>query len=196
MVNIERMMEIFQYSQKKHWDKVAYSYLKAHDPILDAGCGVGRFIEQDPQTIIGIEWNPDTVQQSKRKGYNVTQADIRALPFEDGSIGGIHCSHVIEHFLPSDVYNILSEFDRVLKPQGILVIRSPILWWGFYSDLTHIRPYNPDAIIRYFTPWEQHTLQQISTNYKLILLKWRFSLNGVFPWIRKTGYMLILKKRS
>lgn len=212
MRNIRRkLLEIFRYNQNKHWDQIAYSYLKAHNPILDAGCGEGRFIGQDQEGIIGIDWNPDSVQQCKRKGYNVAQADIRALPFEDGSISGIHCSHVIEHFLPSDVHKILSECDRVLAPQGILVIRSPLLWWGFYSDLTHIRPYNPDVIIRYFTPWEQHTLQQIGTNYKVLYLKWRydpvrtkvklfdrvFSLlnRWGFPWLKKTGYMLVMQKK-
>ena len=206
------MMEIFHYNHKRHWDKIAYTYLKAHNPILDAGCGAGRFIEQYPQAIIGIDWNAESVQQCKRKGYNVTQADIRDLPFEDSSIAGIHCSHVIEHFLPSDVYKILSEFDRVLKPQGILVIRSPILWWGIYSDLTHMRPYNPNAIIHYFTPSQERTLQHINTSYRVLHRKWRYasvrtrlswcdsvlSISNCwgFPWLKKTGYMLVMKKGS
>ena len=36
---------------------------------------------------------------------------MRALPFEDGAISRIHCSRIIEHFLPADVHNILTEFD-------------------------------------------------------------------------------------
>jgi len=209
MVNIwKKLQAIFKYAQKQEWDLTAYSYLKGLNPILDIGCGEGRFISRNPETIIGIDWNPQSMKICKEKDYNVIQAN--SLPFEDGSISGIHCSHVIEHFLPSDVHKILSECDRVLIPEGILVIRSPLLWWGFYSDLTHIRPYNPEVIIRYFTPWQQHTLQQISRNYSVICLKWRYASFGTkiklcicvppllkrwgFPWLKKTGYMLVLKK--
>jgi len=208
---LKKLWERIKYDQKKEWDKIAYSYLKGLDPILDAGCGEGRFISQDPQAIIGIDWNPESVEKCKRLGYNVVQGDIRALPFEDETFAGIHYSHVIEHFLPSDVHKILSEFDRVLKNGGILIIRSPLLWKGFYSDLTHIRPYNPEAIIHYLTPSNQRSLPHISQTYEVLALKWRYRplqvrnkyLNAMFnilnrwgfPWLQRNGYMLVMRKQ-
>jgi len=201
-----------RYDQKAAWDRIAYSYLKTRNSILDVGCGEGRFISQDPQGILGIDWNPESVEHCKRRGYKVIQGDIRALPFKDASISGIHCSHVIEHFPPSDVHKILTELDRVLCGEGILVIRSPLLWSEFYSDLTHVRPYNPAAIIHYLTRPGQRTLKQISCDYKVVHLKWRYkplrvklkylgtvfnSLNQWgFPWLQKNGYMLIMKKNE
>ena len=189
---------------------MAYSYLKGLNPILDAGCGEGRFISQDPQAIIGIDWNAESIKECKSKGYNAMRGDVTALPFEDRSISGIHCSHVVEHFLPSDVHKILSEFDRILKDGGILVIRSPLLWKKFYSDLTHVRPYNPEAIIHYLSPSNQRTLPHIGQNYEVLALKWRWEslqdrnkyLNAVlnilnrwgFPWLHKNGYMLVVRK--
>lgn len=128
------------------------------------------------------------------------------MPFEDCSVDGIHCSHVIEHFEPADVHKMLSEFDRILMPNGILVIRAPLLWKGFYSTLTHIKPYNPEAILRYLTPAHTLSFTQISEHYEVLCLKKRFgridsrnifinilSRTG-FPWLERTGYMLILKK--
>lgn len=200
-----------RYDQKKDWDTIACSYLKSHNPILDVGCGEGRFISLDPQSIIGIDWNPTSVESCERRGYNVIRGDIRALPFDDGYICGIHCSHVLEHFFPSDVHKTLKEFNRVLRKDGILVIRGPLLWTGFYSDLTHVRPYNPYAIINYLTPSGQRTLEHIAKSYEVLHLRWRYrplwvgvrylgtigqSLNRWgFPWLQKNGYMLVMRKK-
>ena len=199
-----------KYNQKKEWDKIAYSYLENRNPVLDAGCGEGRFISRNPRAIIGLDWNTGSVNQCKNQGYNVCQGDIQALPFKDESMSGIHCSHVIEHFLPFEVHKILSEFNRVLCNGGILVIRSPLLWDKFYSDLTHIRPYNPEAIIHYLTPSSQRTLKQISQSFEVVALRWRYKPLRIgnryfdamfnilnrwgFPWIQKNGYMLVMKK--
>jgi len=209
---LKTLRKTLRYDQKKHWDRISYSYLKTHDPIIDVGCGEGRFISQDVHTIIGIDWNPESVKHCKLKGFKVIQGDIRVLPFEDGSICGIHCSHVIEHFLPSDVHKILTEFDRVLCDKGILIIRSPLLWSEFYSDLTHVRPYTPTAIIQYLTHSTQTTLRHISGDYEIVRLKWRYKplrvgvryfdgiLNSLnrwgFPWLTKNGYMLVMKKND
>ena len=200
-----------KFDQKKEWDKIAYSHLRECHFILDAGCGEGRFISQNPHKIVGLDWNVESINKCREYSYNVIEGDIRCLPFKNESIPGIHCSHVIEHFLPTDVHNILSEFDRVLNPGGILLIRSPLLWDGFYSDLTHIRPYNPEAIIHYLTPSKEHTLEHISQDFETIYLKWRYRplqlrnryFNAAvkvfnrwgFPWLQRNGYMLILRKR-
>jgi ubiquinone/menaquinone biosynthesis C-methylase UbiE len=200
------------FGQKNEWDRLAFSFLKKGSSILDIGCGSGRFIALDPEKIRGLDWNESSVKQCRDQGYQVTCADLRQLPFDSGSISGVHCSHVIEHFPPADVYKVLSEIDRVLKPQGVLVIRAPLLWSGFFSDLTHIRPYNPEAVMSYLMPSRQRTLRQISQSYKLVCLKWRYQpvkarniyLNEFFyglnkwgfPWIKKNGYMLVLRKES
>lgn len=201
----------FRFVQKKEWDRIAYNYLKDCEQIIDVGCGIGRFISQNPTKIIGIDWNSNSIEECKKLGYNVIKADIRDLPFKNESICGIHCSHVIEHFLPIDVYKILKEFNRILIHKGIIVIRTPLLYNGFYSDLTHIRPYNPEAIIHYLQPSSQRTLNQISEEYKVLYLKYRYIpikvkikyLNALFnilnrwgfPWIKKNGYMLVLQKK-
>ena len=194
------------YDQKKKWDKIAFSFMNPCKNIIDVGCGQGRFIAQDKNRIVGIDQSEASLNKCKSLGYNVIKGDVRQLPFEDSSVEGIHCSHVIEHFQPSDVHKILSEFDRVLKPKDVLVIRAPLLWYGFYSNLTHVRPYNPEAILHYLTPSRGHTFSQISDSYKVLCLKKRFghiesrniAINMLtrlgFPWLKKTGFMLVLKK--
>ena len=205
-----------RFSHRKVWDRIAYEYLKNCKTILDAGCGEGRFIFQNPNKIIGLDWNQESIKKCRDKGFNVIRADIKNLPFSDKSISGIHCSHVIEHFLPKDVYKILSEFNRVIKPGGILIIRTPLLWKGFYSDLSHIKPYNPKAITRYLTSYSalsnERTRRSISFDFKVVCIKWRYqpfrikikpvdlvfgALNRWgFPWLKRNGYMLVLQKAS
>ena len=201
-----------KFHQKEEWDKIAYSYLKDCNFILDLGCGEGRFLRLCPERMVGIDWNMKSLKECVRKGYNVCRGDVRCLPFKNESVNGIHCSHILEHFLPLDVHKILSEMDRILRPGGILVIRTPLLWNGFYNDLTHVRPYNPEAIIHYLTPSRERTLEHISENYRVILLKFRYKpiqmrnkyLNFIFnvlnrwgfPWLKKTGYMMVMGKEE
>ncbi|HPI18802.1 MAG TPA: methyltransferase domain-containing protein [Candidatus Kapabacteria bacterium] len=55
---------------------------------------------------------------------NCIRANIRDnLPLEDNSVDAFICQEGIEHF--SDQYNALREFNRVLKPNGILMITTP-----------------------------------------------------------------------
>jgi len=52
--------------------------------------------------------------------------DLRnPLPFADGSIDGIFCSHVLEHFPWDQTSAIVRECHRVLLPEGILRVGVP-----------------------------------------------------------------------
>ena len=59
------------------------------------------------------------------------------------------CSHVLEHLPPLNVYSSLLELDASTRKGGILVLAGPLEWPGFWSDLTHVRPYNPEVFLRY-----------------------------------------------
>lgn len=194
------------FDPKVKGDRIAFSFLKHCKNVVDVGCGPGRFIAQDKYRIVGLDWSDASLDKCRSKGYNVIKADARHLPFGNNSVEGIHCSHLIEHLEPSDVHKMLSEFDRILTPKVTLIIRAPLLWKGFYSNLTHVKPYNPEAILHYLTPSRGHTFSQISEGYRILYLKKRFghidSRNIIiniltrlgFPWLEKTGYMLVLQK--
>lgn len=164
---------MLNYNQKSDWDKKAYQYIKSSRCILDAGCGIGRFIKQNPEKIIGLEKNRYNLNIAKKKGFNVIQGDISNIPFEDNKFDAIYTSHVIEHLTADELHQALKEFDRVLKPGGIIIIISPLLWKHFYSDLTHVKPYNPDCIIHYLIDSEQRTEQIVSKKYRVVRIHWR-----------------------
>lgn len=115
--------------------------------ILDVGCGIGNFGELDPQRIIGVDISDDEMAVARSKGLSVVKADITAtLPFRPGGLDGVWCSHLIEHLHPHQVVALLHEFERVLRPGGTLVLRSPMPIRSFWHHIGHIRPYPPDSL--------------------------------------------------
>jgi predicted SAM-dependent methyltransferase len=56
-------------------------------------------------------------------------SDVRRLPFQSDSFEYILASDIIEHFPFKLTKQLLTEWARVLKPGGILEIRTPNLRW-------------------------------------------------------------------
>jgi predicted SAM-dependent methyltransferase len=88
------------------------------DPLrLNLGCGLTQVagflgVDLDP------ELHPDVV------------ADVESLPFEDDSVDEIYASHVLEH-VPYDS-PALTEWNRVLKPGGLITIIVPDIIQTYY----------------------------------------------------------------
>jgi len=75
-------------------------------------------------------------------------SDITAIPEPDGSFDVILCSEVFEHI--PDAIPALKEFQRLLKPEGILIITAP------FASLVHFAPYHfSTGFSRY---WYEHHL--------------------------------------
>lgn len=52
-------------------------------------------------------------------------ADVRKLPFEDGTVDEIYASHLLEHFSWSETDGLLAEWRRVLRKDGVAYISVP-----------------------------------------------------------------------
>jgi predicted SAM-dependent methyltransferase len=66
---------------------------------------------------------PDNAYDSKPD----VETDIRELPFEDNYADEIMAIHVWEHFYLREVDEIITEWKRVLKPGGKLILEMPCL---------------------------------------------------------------------
>lgn len=163
------------------WDK-SYSYFNHCSRILDIGCGLGRFLSFFPKKSIGIDINVDSIEKCKQNGLQAIKSDVTKLPFENETFDGIRCSHIIEHFLPQEVYKVLKEVARVLKPGGILIIQSPLSSSQFYDEITHIRPYPPNAILSVYLrpPIIQSSFEKAPYRFELLKLEWRYA-NLFYP---------------
>lgn len=82
--------------------------------MLDIGCG-----ESKRAGAIGVDIR-------KTSSVDVV-ADARMLPFKDSCFDHVYSSHLIEHFSHREVRNVLVEWVRVLKRNGIIEIRCPDL---------------------------------------------------------------------
>lgn len=82
-------------------------------------------------------------------------SDITDIPVEDKSFDVILCTEVLEH-LP-DAVKALNEFNRILKPGGLLLLTAP------FASLTHFAPYHYCGYNKY---WYQYHLENL--NFKII----------------------------
>jgi predicted SAM-dependent methyltransferase len=61
------------------------------------------------------------------EGKDIVKAPAWNLPYEDGTVDEINCSHVLEHIEKRMIHPTLAEFHRVLKPAGLLCLEVPDL---------------------------------------------------------------------
>ena len=158
-------------------------YVSKATKILDVAsgdCSFGKYFKDN---------KVNEIEKNKIEGVERWQVE-ELIPFDSQAFDIIHCSHFVEHCTPDQLYDLLCEMDRVLKPGGIMCISAPLLTDGFYEDLSHIRPYYPGVFINYLTGHKQacHT-KNIIGGYSQVLLQYRYSWS-----LQKTGFTLILKK--
>lgn len=150
--------------------------------IIDIGSGKGEFsdyleLDKKYKKVFLLDRNEKTVGELKKSGKNAALYEAPGkIPFENGTVDYIHCSHLVEHLEPESLHLFLQEIDRVLKSGGILCISTPLLWPAFYSDLSHIKPYNPDVFLNYLSGASVNRSRPvISTTYKKLDLTYRYT---------------------
>ncbi len=125
--------------------------------VLDVGCGRGEFLELLREHGIparGIDLNVEMVARCQAKGLDVTAGD--ALDYlarlDDGALGGLIATQVVEHLQPDDLMRVLELAARRIRPGGAIVLETinPACWSAFFEsyirDLTHVRPVHPDTL--------------------------------------------------
>jgi len=113
--------------------------------LLDIGCGHGEFMKYMHDKlgweVSGIEVNRSQVDSlTKQFGLDVRLGNVESAGFEDGEFDVITLWDVIEHLL--EPRNELLQIQRILKTDGMLVIRVPnanswdaILFKKFWAGL-------------------------------------------------------------
>jgi len=167
------------------------TFLKGKKRILDAGCGVGKFIGLDPKHIEGIDQNAQSLRIAREQGFLVKKGTLDRLPYNDTSFDGIFCAHVIEHLYPDTLIAALYEFDRILKQKGLLIITTPLFYSRFYNDATHIRPYPPESLLEYLIDTPQISTQRTAvkkkTNYMIKHLSYRYNFL-YYPYVESSRF--------
>jgi ubiquinone/menaquinone biosynthesis C-methylase UbiE len=112
------------------YEKVANRVNIEHPTILDFGCGCGRMVRflnnySTSNTIHACDVNPDHVDWCRDNLHNVqlSQCDsLPPLPYKDQMFNLIYGLSVFTHLSENNATKWLSELNRVLKPDGILMV--------------------------------------------------------------------------
>jgi 2-polyprenyl-3-methyl-5-hydroxy-6-metoxy-1,4-benzoquinol methylase len=102
---------------------------------LDAGCGTGtlsRWLAACGCRVLGVDAAPDMIAAATHLAESHGHSEqlrfaridtLERLGMQDSSFDGLLCSSVIEYV--SDPWAGLTEFARVLKPEGLLLVSVP-----------------------------------------------------------------------
>jgi dolichol-phosphate mannosyltransferase len=105
-------------------------YFAPNSTVLHAGCGSGQV---DANVRSHVKVIPLDISLEALALYQVSNPDAREvlhgsifnIPMQDSSVDGIYNLGVMEHFDQAEIQNILDEFRRVLRPNGVIVLFWP-----------------------------------------------------------------------
>ena len=94
---------------------------------LDVGCGTGRNLKAlealgSIETVLGIEPEGQALRRADRP--NLIRGSALNLPIATGLIDVLLCCDVLQHLPPGGDSLALAEFARVLRPNGVLLVRA------------------------------------------------------------------------
>ncbi len=121
------------------WD---YFFKDIPGKILDVGTGFGAFVSFAPDRIIGVDKNPDVINNAMKETLNLDlrENDARSLKFPDNTFDGVHSRYMLEHMTFDEAKEAVSEMIRVLKPGGKIFISAAgpySMDGGIWGEDTH-----------------------------------------------------------
>ena len=129
-----------------------------NDPsLLDIGSGRGEWMQKCNSKgfrSIGIELDSRMVNDCRKLNLNIKQGNALSLldEFPENCFSIVSAFHVIEHMNHETINELLIKSQRILKPDGLLILETPsidnllVSTKTFHIDPTHINPIHPDLL--------------------------------------------------
>ncbi|MCE7984234.1 MAG: class I SAM-dependent methyltransferase [Caldilinea sp. CFX5] len=142
-------------------------FVTKHKPagkLLDIGCAMGGFLlgmrDQGGWTLSGVEVNQAVAAAAReRHGLDVFAGTLEEANFPTAAFDVVTLWDVFEHL--HDPYHALTEIHRILRPDGIVVIRVPNLasWdaklfgptWAGLDSPRHLYLLTPETLTAFLT---------------------------------------------
>jgi O-antigen chain-terminating methyltransferase len=131
--------------------------LRSERRVVDLGAGRGELVKLLTEAGVpayAVEIEPDFVELMRDEGLEVVDQDaiahLRGL--DDGQLGGIVASHLVEHLPAPAVSELVALAADKLAAGGVLIVETPnpesvvAGSVNFHRDLTHMRPIHPDTL--------------------------------------------------
>ncbi len=129
--------------------------------VLDAGCGAGYFTalwreQSRARLVVGIDVSFEGLGLCRGRGLQeVAAASVGALPLCSALFDVIYCADVLQHLSAPCAREAVSEFARVLRPGGILVIRAAArrgIGSKKHRDTEDYQQWEPQKLAAYLEP--------------------------------------------
>jgi len=112
---------------------IEHMQLSSAAPVLDLACGNGRHaqvLQQQGLAVCGLDLSwPLLKQSARREGLRLVRADMRSLPFAEGTFQAVASFFTSFGYFESEAEDLLclQEIRRILRPGG---------WW--FLDYLHV----------------------------------------------------------
>lgn len=144
--------------------------------VLDAGCGPGRdthYFTENGLNAVGIDLAEGMIEHAKQNKKGIFHLmDIKELEFDDSTLDGVWCNTVIQFFPVEEMSEVISELDRVLKPDGLMYISFKA------GEGSIIREKYGDGVKQHLIP-EEKAEELLKTQGYRIINRNRSEVNGV-----------------
>jgi SAM-dependent methyltransferase len=91
-------------------------------PILDAGCGTGRYLNQIGPSAVGLDATAAMLHLARTGGKPLVRGDLEALPFATGCFAGVFARHSYLHLPKNRLGTAAAEAARVVRPGGLVMM--------------------------------------------------------------------------
>ncbi len=172
--------------------------------VIDFGCGEGEMLALGNENVTGIEINQTALGRLREKGLNVIESSIESVPMASGSFDVVLCNNIIEHLTVDQAYKMLQEAQRLLRPQGeiIIITPTPKTVWNTFG---HVKPYTVGSIMKLFRKNSRESFEALSPMEKTFSLYYGPWTHNKITFLFSTmlanvfkgfagSYLLVLKK--
>jgi ubiquinone/menaquinone biosynthesis C-methylase UbiE len=192
----DRISGWFQHYQQTALDRFQFT---GAEQFLDVGCGTGWAVRCVAQSLsnghaYGIDISPAMINKAKSLSESIENctfsvADSESIPYPDDFFDTVLCTFSFHHY--ETPLNVLSEFRRVLKDNGSLIIVDSArnLSWAIWLQ-DRGRRYLERSHVKYYTVNELQNLLKQSDFY---LKQDIYTDSGVFKFGKVfTGLMMFV----
>jgi 2-amino-4-hydroxy-6-hydroxymethyldihydropteridine diphosphokinase len=175
----------------------------AEASVLDIACAAGRdagYMMAKGFKVTGIDYSKELLKLARQKypAIAFVQGDFTKLPFEDESFEAIWCKAALVH-LPSqkEVKKALTEFWRVLKPGGAIMINTKAKLSGEVD--TAVRTDKLSGRERYFRFQEEGAFHELlrSCGFEILQSKVYNEQKAVaYVVLRNENWMMLIAKKA
>ncbi len=106
--------------------------------VLDVGCGIGRNLAHLDGDGVGVDTNPTSIAEARRRGFEAhTVDDVDAGAIDGRTFDALLFAHVLEHMTRAEAEDLVARYLEFLEPAGRVIAIVP-QEAGFASDATHV----------------------------------------------------------